>query len=105
MEENFYATELQFLMTIYSKYPCYWESGPVNTSRLRATWPPIRTERTSKRDDSQKGKSLVGGAIAAVPRISAEIARFSTRECFEFLTRSSAAVATGQSQIPITEDI
>ena len=45
------------------------------------------------------------GAIAAVPRISAEIARFSTRECFEFLTRSSAAVATGQSQIPITEDI
>jgi hypothetical protein len=61
MEENFYATELQFLVTMYSKQPCYREAGSANaSSRLRADRPAIRTERMSKRDDSQKGKSLVG---------------------------------------------
>ena len=44
------------------------------------------------------------GAIAPVPWIPDEFARFSTRECLEFLTRSSAAVATGECQMPLTKD-
>ena len=51
------------------------------------------------------GKPLrEGGAIAPVPWIPDEFARFSTRECLEFLTRSSAAVATGECQMPLTKD-
>ena len=49
--------------------------------------------------------AVKGGAIAPVPRISAECARFSTRECLELLTRSTGAVATGESQVPMTKVI
>ena len=38
-EANFYATELQLLMTVYSEYPCYPETGPANASKLCAAPP------------------------------------------------------------------
>src|ERR1017187_1703741 len=43
------------------------------------------------------------GAIAPVPWISAEFARFSTRERLEFLTRSAGAVATGERRVLMTK--
>ena len=49
-------------MTIYSKCPRSREAASTNAQQIAGSPAPIRTEGTSKHDDSQKNKLPVGNS-------------------------------------------